>query len=72
LAIVVALNAVVGLAYYVRASVALFGRDPGAAAPAWPRVPVAVGAALLLVTVAGLVIGFAPQLVLDAAFAVGR
>jgi hypothetical protein len=33
---------------------------------------VAVGAALLLVTVAGLVIGFAPQLVLDAAFAVGR
>jgi NADH-quinone oxidoreductase subunit N len=65
LALIVALNAVVGLAYYVRASVALFGPAPTAVAP-WPRLPVTVGVALGLVTVAAVVIGFAPQVVLGA------
>jgi NADH-quinone oxidoreductase subunit N len=71
LAVVVVLNAVVGLAYYVRAGVALFA-DP--AASALGSGPVAFGrpagwavaVALALITAAGLVIGFAPQLVFDA------
>ena len=80
LAIVVALNAVVGLAYYVRAALALFarpdpvavsgdGRGPGdrrAPAARRIRVPLAVGLAVAAVTIAALVVGFAPQLVLDA------
>jgi NADH-quinone oxidoreductase subunit N len=81
LAVLLAVNAVVGLAYYVRAVAALFvpagvpGRavsgeqtvDLTAAAPpprravAWP---VAVG--LAVITLVALVIGLAPQLVLDA------
>jgi NADH-quinone oxidoreductase subunit N len=71
LAVVVALNAVVGLAYYVRASVVLFQpADPAApdgAPAAWPPVPAAVGAALLAVTLVALIVGFAPQAVLNAA-----
>ena len=63
LALIVAVNAVVGLAYYVRASVALFGSS---ALPGLPRVSAVVGATLALVTVVALVLGFAPQLVLDA------
>jgi len=91
LAIVVALNAVVGLAYYVRAALALFAREEPVAvasartAEARPprgsarapvatrapvaarvRVPLAVGAALAVVTIAAIVVGLAPQLVLDA------
>jgi len=77
LAVVVALNAVVGLAYYVRAASVLFQPGEGmvadAGAPAaavitagWPRVPVAVGLALAAVTVAAVVVGFAPQLVFAA------
>jgi NADH-quinone oxidoreductase subunit N len=104
LAIVVAINAVVGLAYYVRAATALFSSPPGSpslvgspstagspslvgsrslagspsaagsrslagwrslvGSPVWPRVPVAVGLTVFVVTVAALVIGFAPQLVI--------
>jgi NADH-quinone oxidoreductase subunit N len=71
LAVVVALNAVIGLAYYIRVVTALFALAPGDARdtpeqrrPAVPW-PVAVGVAAL--TVAGLVAGFAPQLVLDVA-----
>jgi NADH-quinone oxidoreductase subunit N len=65
LAIVVALNAVVGLAYYVRAGVAPFAPGPGARSPGvragWPALW-----ALGVVTAAAVVLGFAPQLVLDA------
>jgi NADH-quinone oxidoreductase subunit N len=82
LALVVALNAVVGAAYYIRASVALF--RPAAAAPTdlgnlgagdaaeavtaggWPRLAWPVGVALAVATVAAVVVGFAPQLVLSA------
>jgi len=67
LAVVVALNAVVGLAYYIRAAAALFQPSPsgagaGSARPSW-----AVGTIVAALTIAGLVIGFAPQLVLDVA-----
>jgi NADH-quinone oxidoreductase subunit N len=69
LAVVVALNAVIGLAYYLRAAAALFA-PVGSTGPVGPRraswpVAVALGAA----TVAAVVVGFAPQFVLDA---VGR
>jgi NADH-quinone oxidoreductase subunit N len=62
LAVVVAINAVVGLAYYVRAGAALFA----APALAVPRPNLAVATALVLVGVIALVLGFAPQLVFDA------
>jgi NADH-quinone oxidoreductase subunit N len=63
LAVVVAVNAVVGLAYYVRVAALLFG------VPSAPRlrVPWAVAGALAVTTVLAVVVGFAPQLVLDAA-----
>ena len=75
LALVVALNAVIGLAYYVRASAALFGRSPrlrlrrccrgrGCRSPR-PRGR-SRSASRCVVTVVALVLGFAPQLVLDA------
>jgi NADH-quinone oxidoreductase subunit N len=68
LALVVAANAVIGLAYYVRVAATLFapaGAVPTGPAPAgraW-----AVSAALAAITVAALVVGFAPQVVLWAA-----
>ena len=64
LAIVVAVNAVVGLAYYLRAAGALFatGDETPRTRVRWP-----VAAALGAVTVVAVVVGFAPQLVLDAA-----
>ena len=65
LAIVVALNAVVGLAYYVRVAATLFG--PTTETEKRVRVPWAVAAALGAATAVALVVGFAPQLVLDAA-----
>ena len=65
LAVIVAVNAVVGLAYYVRASVALFA-PVSAPSAGFPRAPAVVSLALGLVTVAALVLGFAPQLVFDA------
>ena len=63
LAVVVALNAVLGLAYYLRAAAALFASaEPGPRAPApWP-----VAVALAGVSLAALVVGVAPQLVLAA------
>jgi NADH-quinone oxidoreductase subunit N len=67
LAVVVAINAVVGLAYYVRAGAALFTARDVDAAPTWPRPHRAVVAALVLVGLVALVLGFAPQLVFDAA-----
>jgi NADH-quinone oxidoreductase subunit N len=71
LAVVVALNAVVGLAYYVRVVATLFAFAPADARNATSvdraRVPWAVAVGLAVVTIAGLVVGLAPQLVLDAA-----
>ncbi len=63
LAVVVALNAVLGLAYYLRAVAALF--VPGDGVPARPPWPVAV--ALGGTALAAVVVGVAPQLVLAAA-----
>jgi NADH-quinone oxidoreductase subunit N len=67
LAVVVALNAVVGLAYYIRAAAALFQTSPTETAPARPRLSWAVATIVAALTIGGLVIGFAPQLVLDVA-----
>ncbi|GAA3758354.1 NADH-quinone oxidoreductase subunit N [Micromonospora maritima] len=64
LALVVAVNAVIGLAYYLRVTASLYGTPAGAATVRPARtVALALGAA----TVAAVVIGFAPQLVLDVA-----
>jgi NADH-quinone oxidoreductase subunit N len=67
LAVVVALNAVVGLAYYVRVAATLYAFAPAdaARATARPRLPWPVAVGLAVVTLAGLVVGFAPQLVLS-------
>jgi NADH-quinone oxidoreductase subunit N len=75
LAVVVALNAVIGLAYYVRVAATLYSTGPAASAlsggPATPDRPVrphwAVVAALAVATASAIVVGFAPQLVLDVA-----
>src|SRR5690606_20266813 len=76
LALVVAVNAVVGLAYYLRVVAVLYTPHPSPAAvradgsparTAAAAVPWAVGAALAAATLAGLVVGLAPQIVLDAA-----
>ena len=63
LAVVVALNAVLGLAYYLRAVGVLFGSGDAAPArrPPWPVAAAVAGATLI-----ALVVGFAPQLVLAA------
>jgi NADH-quinone oxidoreductase subunit N len=74
LAVVVALNAVVGLAYYVRVAAALYSpaapadgvEDPAAEVTA-VRPPWAVVVALAAATLVAVVVGFVPQLVLDAA-----
>ncbi|MEU4593904.1 NADH-quinone oxidoreductase subunit N [Micromonospora aurantiaca (nom. illeg.)] len=64
LALVVALNAVIGLAYYLRVTASLYATPAGVATVRPARtVVLALGAA----TVAAVVIGFAPQLVLDVA-----
>jgi NADH-quinone oxidoreductase subunit N len=69
LAVVVALNAVIGLAYYVRVAATLYAFAPADAARASARPALAwpVAVALAAVTVAGLVVGVFPQLVLSAA-----
>ncbi|ATO16346.1 NADH-quinone oxidoreductase subunit N [Micromonospora sp. WMMA2032] len=65
LALVVALNAVLGLAYYLRVAASLYAASDPAAAPLRPARLVLV--ALGVATVAAVVIGVAPQLVLDVA-----
>ncbi|MGC4893873.1 NADH-quinone oxidoreductase subunit N [Micromonospora sp. DT31] len=66
LALVVALNAVIGLAYYLRVAATLYAAPrAGAAAPGRPARTVAL--ALGVATALAIVIGFAPQLVLDVA-----
>jgi NADH-quinone oxidoreductase subunit N len=98
LAVIVAVNAVVGLAYYLRAAVVLYAPPAPAAATGSPAgqvagappagqvagesravpagslaVPWAVAVALAAATLVAIVVGFAPQLVLDAAtLTVGR
>ncbi|WP_327033903.1 NADH-quinone oxidoreductase subunit N [Micromonospora ureilytica] len=75
LALVVALNAVIGLAYYLRVTAALWAPTtrPGPAAAlaggGAPGVPVVgvVAVVLAVATVAAVVLGVAPQLVLDLA-----
>lgn len=80
LAVVVAINAVVGLAYYVRVVAVLFGsaEEPAedrsedseaARGPLWVRSrrSRAVMATVAVVSVAALVFGFAPQIILDSA-----
>ncbi|MFF5175242.1 NADH-quinone oxidoreductase subunit N [Micromonospora sp. NPDC000089] len=68
LALVVAVNAVIGLAYYLRLAATLYAPDPAAAElptatrPAW-----SVAAALGVATALAVLVGFAPQLVLDLA-----
>ncbi|MFG2163778.1 NADH-quinone oxidoreductase subunit N [Micromonospora chersina] len=63
LALVVALNAVVGLAYYLRLAATLYAAPGGAAVRPARIVVVALGVATAL----AVVLGFAPQLVLDVA-----
>jgi NADH-quinone oxidoreductase subunit N len=65
LAVVVAINAVIGLAYYLRAALALFGVAPAAAVTGRGRPAMVVAVTLGAVTVAALVVGVAPQLVMD-------
>ena len=62
LALIVALNAVIGLAYYVRVAAILYA--PAPAAPR-ARVPWPVAAALTAATLVAVAVGVAPQLVLD-------
>ncbi|MEV4519227.1 NADH-quinone oxidoreductase subunit N [Micromonospora tulbaghiae] len=64
LALVVALNAVIGLAYYLRVTASLYAVPAGAATVRPART---VALALGVATAAAVVIGFAPQLVLDVA-----
>ncbi|SCE88447.1 NADH-quinone oxidoreductase subunit N [Micromonospora chokoriensis] len=71
LALVVALNAVIGLAYYLRVTAALWtpsspATASGGGAAAVPVVGV-VAVVLAVATVAAVVLGVAPQLVLDVA-----
>ncbi|WP_035086829.1 NADH-quinone oxidoreductase subunit N [Catenuloplanes japonicus] len=63
LALIVALNAVIGLAYYVRVVALLYGpptRD-GSAGTGWTHVPWPVGTVLVAATVLAVVLGFAPE-----------
>jgi len=69
LAVVVALNAVVGLAYYVRAGAGLFAPAEPGAPVRWARPHWAIAVTTALIAVIALAIGFAPQIVFDAAAA---
>ena len=69
LAVIVALNAVIGLAYYVRVAATLFGGSLSAPAPS-TRVSWAVGTAVGVASLVALGVGFAPQLVMSLAGAV--
>ncbi|SIQ14118.1 NADH-quinone oxidoreductase subunit N [Micromonospora avicenniae] len=67
LALVVAVNAVIGLAYYLRLAASLYTVPaPGTPAPAAGAAR-AVAVVLAVATVAAVVVGFAPQFVLDLA-----
>ncbi|GAA0229211.1 NADH-quinone oxidoreductase subunit N [Cryptosporangium japonicum] len=64
LAVVIALNAVIGLAYYARVAAACFAPSDGARTAS---VPVVVGATAVVTATAGVVLGAWPQWVFDAA-----
>ncbi|MEV2242612.1 proton-conducting transporter membrane subunit [Micromonospora sp. NPDC049891] len=66
LALVVAVNAVIGLAYYLRAAALLYAPVGDVTAPV-VRPARAVAVALAVATVVALAVGFAPQVVLDLA-----
>jgi NADH-quinone oxidoreductase subunit N len=63
LAVLIALNAVLGLVYYLRVVVVLYRTGEYRPVPVRPL----LAGVLALVTAAAVVAGFAPQLVLDAA-----
>jgi len=71
LAVVVALNAVIGLAYYVRVAVTMFGSPPASAwspgEPARVRVAWPVAVVLGAATITALIIGLAPEIVMHVA-----
>ncbi|MFY1617874.1 NADH-quinone oxidoreductase subunit N [Micromonospora sp. WMMD736] len=69
LALVVALNAVLGLAYYLRVTAGLWTPTPAPAGDGAVAVPLVgvVAVVLAVTTVAAVVLGVAPQLVLDLA-----
>ncbi|WP_320066570.1 NADH-quinone oxidoreductase subunit N [Micromonospora sp. RTGN7] len=68
LALVVAVNAVIGLAYYLRLAALLYTPPVDTDAETPPARPArAVAATLAVATAVALVVGFAPQLVLDLA-----
>jgi len=69
LAVIVALNAVVGLAYYVRAGAGLFAPAEPGAPVRWPRPHWTIAVTTALIALVALAIGFAPQIVFDAAAA---
>nr|WP_205807371.1 proton-conducting transporter membrane subunit [Micromonospora sp. HNM0581] len=66
LALVVAVNAVIGLAYYLRAAALLYA-PAGEVTAVGVRPARAVAAALAVTTVLAVIVGFAPQIVLDLA-----
>lgn len=67
LAVVVALNAVVGLAYYLRVAATLYQSPETGTPRSRTPVPWPVATALATATVAAVVVGFAPQLILSTA-----
>jgi NADH-quinone oxidoreductase subunit N len=71
LALVVAVNAVLGLAYYLRLTALLYlpaaGDAPSDGAAPWARPARTVAATLALATAVAVAVGLAPQLVLDLA-----
>jgi NADH-quinone oxidoreductase subunit N len=73
LAVLVAINAVIGLAYYARVVAVLFAAPDTTSVPGRVTSPRLVATAVGVVTVGALVVGLAPQLVLHAVdLAVGR
>lgn len=66
LAVVIGVNAVIGLAYYARLAAGCFTAPETSVSPS-PEPGWVVGAAVLATSVAGLVVGFWPQWVLDTA-----
>ena len=63
LALVVALNAVIGLAYYVRVTASLYGTPTkdGSSGTGWSHVPWPVGTVLVASTVLAVLLGFVPE-----------
>ncbi|WP_432980422.1 NADH-quinone oxidoreductase subunit N [Dactylosporangium sp. CA-233914] len=71
LAVVVAVNAVIGLAYYVRVGATLFAPPSGDVDVEHVRVPWPVGASVAVAAVIAVLVGFGPELVMRAAATFG-